>query len=205
MMYRYDHSIHHRKSIRLKDYDYSQAGAYFVTICTKNKECLLGDVVDGKMQFNKYGQIVEREWLRTGIIRQNVQIDEFVVMPNHIHVIIVLNDVVGATRWVAQNKTIPNRAIHRIAPTFQSNSIGAIIGQFKSIVTKKINLIRSTPGAPLWQRNYYEHIIRNEGDMNGIREYVMNNTLRWIEDENNPVNLKTVKHGHRGLTIQKGG
>jgi putative transposase len=186
---KYNPDRHHRRSIRLKDYDYTQAGAYFITICSWGRECLFGDVVDRQMILNEFGQIIEREWLQTGIVRSNVVLDTYIVMPNHIHGIIALNDIVGATRRVVQN-----RAIHRIAPTEKpirliSDSIGAIIGQFKSVVTKQINKIRNAPGVPVWQRNYYEHVIRNEDEMNRIREYVINNSRKWAEDENNPVNI----------------
>ncbi len=146
---------------------------------------------------NEYGRISEKEWKRTGVIRQNVELDAFVIMPNHIHGIIVLNDDVGERRCLAHEKEIPiyKRAIHRIAPTkeirgAEPGTIGAILGQFKSIVTKQINTVRNTPGVPVWQRNYYEHIIRNEDELNRIREYIINNPPRWAEDENNPVNLK---------------
>jgi putative transposase len=185
MINKYNPEKHHRRSIRLRDYDYSQTGAYFVTICSWNRECIFGDILDGDIRLNEFGQIVKKEWLQTGDIRHNLELDEFIIMPNHIHGIIVLNDIVGATRRVARNW-----AIHRIAPTLQSNSIGSIIGQFKSIVSKQINLIRNTPGFPVWQRNYYEHIIRNEDELNRVREYIINNPLQWADDENNPLNIK---------------
>ncbi len=176
-MNKFNPDVHHRRSIRLKDYDYGQAGAYFITICSWNRECLFGDVADEEMQLNEYGWIAANEWLQTGVVRPNVELDAFVVMPNHIHGIIILNNV-GATR--------------RVAPTtLQSNSIGAIVGQFKSIVTKQINGIRNSSGLPVWQRNYYEHIIRNEDELNRVREYIINNPLRWADDENNPENVKT--------------
>lgn len=186
---KYNPDIHHRRSIRLKDYDYTQAGAYFITICSWNRECLFGNVLDGKLQLHDFGQMIEREWLHTGVVRSNVILDAHIVMPNHIHEIILLNDTVGATRRVAQNK-----AIHRIAPTEKpvgliSDSIGAIIGQFKSVVTKQTNQIRNIPSRPVWQRNYYEHIIRDEDEMNRIREYIIHNPLQWAEDKNNPVNI----------------
>src|SRR5574340_1231665 len=88
----YDPDIHKRRSIRLRDWDYSQTGAYFVTICTKDKKCFFGDITDGEMRLNEYGRIVEREWAQTHDLRQNVHIDEFVVMPNHFHGILVMED-----------------------------------------------------------------------------------------------------------------
>ena len=212
---KYSPEIHHRRSIRLKEYDYSQVGAYFVTICTWQKECLFGDVIDGEMRLNELGEIVDKEWVQTPIVRSNVELDVYIVMPNHFHGIIIVNDTgndecnvgatrhcrkqsckpVGATRRVAQEMTsddIANnkRAIHRIAPTtLQSGSIGAILGQFKSIAAKRINQIRNTPGVPLWQRNYFERVIRNDNELQAIRQYIIDNPLQWDMDENNPVNL----------------
>lgn len=172
MNYKYNPEIHHRRSIRLKEYDYAQAGAYFITVCAWKRKCLFGDVLKRKMELNECGQIVNKEWLQTGVIRSNVKLDAFVIMPNHIHGIIIL---VGATR--------------RVAPTNPAGpapgSIGAIIGQFKSIVTKRINKMRNSCGVPVWQRNYYEHIIRDDNEFIRIREYIINNPSNWAEDENN--------------------
>jgi REP element-mobilizing transposase RayT len=117
-------------------------------------------------------------------------------MPNHLHGIIIVNVLVGATRWVAREKQIAQekqiqhtKAIHRIAPTFlKSRTIGAIVGQFKSIVTKHINRYRNTSGTPVWQRNYYDHIIRNEKSLSRIQEYIVNNPFKWGEDIENPLN-----------------
>ncbi len=179
---------HHRRSIRLPGYDYTHPGAYFVTICTHQRESLFGDVVDGEMRLNEFGEIVREEWFQTAKIRPNVELrdDEFVVMPNHIHGIIWIVDIVGATRRVA-----PTTTTRQVAPMASEprgpvpGSIGAIIGQFKSIVTKRINILRAAPGAPVWQRNYYEHIIRNEHALNAIRQYIHDNPARWSWDRNN--------------------
>lgn len=143
-MLKYNPKIHHRRSIRLKEYDYRRAGAYFITICSWNNECLFGSISDGKIQLNEYGQIVNVEWLQTGVVRPNVKLDTFIVMPNQIHGIIILNEdartiqpVVGATRRVAPTRR-PNGPV--------SGSIGAIMGQYKSIVTKRLNKMRNTTG-----------------------------------------------------------
>ena len=173
----YNPDIHHRRSIRLKGYDYSQAGAYFVTVCTQNRECLFGEVIDGEMVLNDIGKIVAGEWMKTGAIRNNVALDKWVVMPNHFHGILVVDDGRGTA--------------HR-APTVEqfgqpvSGSIPTIIRSFKSAVTKRINEIRKTPGEKLWQRNYYERIIRNENELNHIREYIANNPMKWKLDRGNP-------------------
>jgi len=170
---------YHRQSIRLKNYDYTQAGAYFVTICTHKRECVLGDVVNGEMRLNELGQVVEMEWLKTAEIRDNVELDEFVVMPNHIHGIIVITEsCVGAT----------SRSPLRNGPA--PKSIGAIVAGFKSAATKRINELCGIPRAPVWQRNYYEHVIRNEDDLNEIREYILSNPVKWELDSENPKTMQ---------------
>jgi len=167
---------HHRRSIRLKGYDYSQAGAYFVTIVTWQRECLFGKIEQGRMGLNEIGEIVREEWERTAVVRQNVELGEYVIMPNHVHGILVfVDDGVGATRRVAPT-----------SQTLQSGSLGAIMAQFKSIVTKRINGLQNVSGRPIWQRNYYEHIIRNEPEMDRITRYIESNPLRWMEDNENP-------------------
>jgi REP element-mobilizing transposase RayT len=179
---------YHHQSIRLKDYDYTQAGAYFITICTHNRKCVLGDVVNGEMRLNELGQVVEIEWLRTAEIRDNVELDAFVIMPNHIHGIVVITEPhVGATDNC--------RGTARRAPTEQfgkptSGSLPTIIRSFKSAVTKHVNEMRHTPGIPIWQRSYYEHIIRNEDEVHQIQVYIVNNPLRWELDSENPKNMK---------------
>lgn len=180
-MTRYDPQRHHRRSIRLKEYDYTQPGAYFITICTHGRAPLFRDVVDGEMRLNEYGEIVCAEWFKTVQLRPYVVLheDEFVVMPNHIHGIVWIVDDVGATRRVAPTKTNPPAGP---AP----GSIGAIVGQFKSAVTRRINQRRGTPGVRVWQRNYYEHIIRHERALNAIRRYIAENPLRWHLDRYNP-------------------
>jgi len=190
---------YNRKSIRLKEYDYSQAGEYFITICTYNHECTLGEIVDGEIKLNEIGRILEEEWLRTAIIRSNILIDSYVIMPNHIHGIIILNEdiTVGANchspRNKIQNDLINNRAYidTPLQNSFHSPSktIGAIVRGFKSITTKRINKIRNTVGNPVWQRNYYEHIIRNDKELNNIRDYIANNIIQWSFDTENPQNI----------------
>lgn len=185
----YDPNRHHRRSIRLQGYDYSRQGAYFVTLCTTNRECLFGEIVDGKLMLNEYGQIVHEEWLNTALVRPSVVLDEYVVMPNHLHGIIVLTDTdhVGATRRVAPPVYPPK------GPT--PGSIGAIIAQFKATSTKSVNRLRSTKGVRVWQRNYFEHIIRDERSLNLIREYIRRNPNLWADDLENPVNSRNEQSG----------
>ncbi len=161
-----------RTPLRLRKYDYAQAGAYFITVCTKDKEHLLGEITDGAMKENEFGTIARSCWEELPKHYRDIELDEFVVMPNHIHGIILnYNDDVGATH---------------ASPLLKRPRLGDMVGSFKSAVTKRINEIRATPGATIWQRNYYEHIIRNERGLNRIREYIHGNPLRWeLDRENN--------------------
>jgi REP element-mobilizing transposase RayT len=188
---RYDPEKHHRRSIRLKGYDYTQAGAYFVTICTKDRACLFGHVADGVMRLNQMGHIVRQCWLAIPDHVPHVLLDEFVVMPNHVHGIIVIMPThdVGATHASPR----PNHDTPTRPRGPQRQSLGSIVGSFKSAVTKRINELRGTPGAPVWQRNYYEHIIRNDDDMARIRKYIVNNPLQWALDRENPMNSGQAK------------
>jgi putative transposase len=174
---KYQKDIYRRKSLRLKGYNYKQAGAYFVSICTLNRACLFGNIISEEMVLNDAGRIVADEWIKTVEIRNNIDLDEWVVMPNHFHGILVINECRGTARR---------------APTVEQfgkpvpGSIPTIIRSFKSAVTKRINELRNSPGAKIWQRNYYEHIIRNENELNQIREYITNNPLKWEFDKENP-------------------
>ncbi|RKY49507.1 MAG: transposase [Candidatus Neomarinimicrobiota bacterium] len=170
---KYNPDIHHRRSIRLQGYDYSSPGAYFVTICTQNRECLFGDIVNGKMVLNDIGKIVADEWIKTGDIRDEIELDAWVVMPNHFHGIVMIR---RGDRPVAPTPTP--------LPGPRPKSIGSLMSGFKSAVTKRINKIRQTPGISVWQRNFYEHIIRNETELGNIRQYIINNPLNWRSDEN---------------------
>jgi putative transposase len=165
-----------RRSIRLKGYDYSQDGGYFVTVCAYGRECLFGQIENGQMQLNEYGEIVTDIWRNIPEHYQFVQLDEFVVMPNHIHGIIIISKV-GAG--------------FKPAPTSEVkyHGLSEIVRAIKTFSARKINILRNTIGLPVWQRNYYEHIIRDEDNLNRIREYIVTNPVRWHEDENNPANM----------------
>ena len=168
---------HARRSIRLRGYDYAQAGAYFVTICTHNHACLFGDVAEGEMLVNEAGRIVRDEWLRTGTLRSHVRVlpQEFVVMPNHAHGIVRLSE-----RDVSVVAPIADLAGPR------RHSLGAILAGFKAASTKRVNIQRAMPGSPVWQRGYYEHIIRNDESLDDIRRYIAENPARWAFDRENP-------------------
>jgi len=168
----------HRRSLRLADYDYTQTGAYFVTVCTDGRKCLLGEVADNEMRLNGWGKIVQEEWLRTETVRPNVKLDAFIIMPNHLHGIIHLTNV-GATRRVA-----PTGKEKICGP--KMGSLGAILGQFKSVTAKRIKAGPRNSGVSVWQRNYYEHVIRGEDELEKIREYIVYNPQKWPSDRENP-------------------
>ena len=187
----YDPHKHHRRSIRLKGYDYSQDGLYFVTICVKNGLCLFGDVVDGNMILNLAGIMVSREWQKLSDRFPQAKLDVFQVMPNHFHAILgIHNPPVGAGLVSAQDDASDcNRATTRGAPT--GVVLGNMVGAFKSITTHEyISGVNKDGWEPfpgkLWQRNYYEHIIRNERALNAIREYIQNNPANWGADKLHP-------------------
>lgn len=181
--------INRRRTIRVQGYDYTQAGAYFITICTRDRECLLGKVVNGEVQLNDTGRLVESVWLQTATVRSDIDLDAFVVMPNHFHAIFFIHEspgVPGATHRVAPTKNYSSSADKPCRPAGpRPKSVGAIIGQFKSIVTKRINLTQQHLDGSVWQRNYYEHVIRDEKSLNRIREYIATNAPRWDLDREN--------------------
>ena len=173
----YNPNIHRRRSIRLKDYDYTQPGIYFITICTEKRVCLFGEVVAGRMCLSRYGEIVWEEWLNTETRRPNVITDAFVVMPNHGHGSIGIHDA-EPCRGMARHAPTTARQFGKPIP----NSLPTIIGSFKSAVTKGINRRRGTTGTSVWQRGYYERIVRNEHALNHVRQYIEENPLRWHYD-----------------------
>jgi len=173
---------HHRRSTRLEGYDYSQPGAYFVTICVHHHHFLLGNVVNGKVRLNEYGNVVQTSWEWLNKNYTYVDLDEWTVMPNHLHgIIIILGN--------ANNLISLRRGGSRTAPTCNSNRkpLGRLIGAFKTVSTKRINQIRGTPGARVWQRNYYDRIIRNNSELNKLRRYILDNPLKWELDEYHPL------------------
>jgi len=177
-MIRYNPDVHHRRSIRLKGYDYSQPGLYFITICCKDRTPIFGEVKNDEMILNPCGGIAKCEWLKTAEMREDVDVLEHVIMPNHMHGIILLRDVAPVGAYC--NTPLPNESRPFKSP---SKTIGAIIRGYKSTVTKQINHLRQTPGLPIWQRNYYEHIIRDEKSYHQIAEYIRINPLKWQDDK----------------------
>ena len=183
----FDFERRSRRTIRLKGYDYSLPGKYFVTICTLNKECLLGEIRDRKMIVSPAGEIVRHEWLQTPIVRDEIELDTFVIMPNHLHGIISIRSRRGDPVDRPVYQSITNKILQQNDPVLKSNTIGAIVGQFKSNATKKIQG-SACPGF-FWQRNYYEHIIRNESELLQIRKYILANPSNWVDDQDNPLNF----------------
>ncbi len=173
----YNPGRYHRRSIRLKSYDYSQTGAYFVTVCTLDRECVFGEIADGQMRLNPLGEIVQACWRSLPQHFSHLELDVIVIMPNHVHGIIVLNGV------GAQHAAPLHRHPHTNVPP---GSLGAIVRSFKSAASKQINELRTPPGTPLWQRNYYEQIVRNADELHSIRQYIVNNPLQWALDRENP-------------------
>jgi REP element-mobilizing transposase RayT len=179
-------TTHRRKSIRLQGYDYSQAGLYFITVCTHNRLPLFGEIVDGQMQFNKSGIVAHEEWRKTEHIRSNIVLHEFVIMPNHVHGIIQLvgADCIRPNCMRPHDMPFPECADSDDQPgrVQRAPTVGDVVRGFKSAVTKRLNTISGTSGQRFWQRNYYEHIIRNEATYLKIAEYIQTNPQRWEED-----------------------
>lgn len=178
---RFDPQKHHRRSIRLKGYDYSQAGVYFVTFVAWQREILFGEIVNGEMILNDFGQIVSEKWQWLETQYPYIELGAWVVMPNHFHGILVIRDDGGGGSPFGDDA--------RSAPTpIKRKPLGGLIGAFKTVSTKHINLLRNTQGQVVWQRNYYEHIIRNEREMDRISRYIESNPSQWTDDDENPKN-----------------
>ena len=194
-----DPQTYHRNSLRLKSYDYSQSGGYFVTICTRNREWYFE-------QYPELRTIVEHGWKNIQNRYSNIELDEFIIMPNHLHGIIIIGDKssVGATLAIAKNSDAKTKSVGATLAVAQHNRAGAfdnragaspaptlgdIIGSFKSLCAnnwlKFINKNNINAPAKIWQRNYYEHIIRNEKELERIRQYIINNSLQWEFDREN--------------------
>jgi putative transposase len=154
----YDHHRHHRRSTRLPGFDYHKAGRYFVTICTHGHLCTFGEVVDGVCTPTPEGRIAEDELNVVKQRRDNVIIGANIIMPNHVHVIFA------------------------VSRDSKSNTLGSIVGQYKAAVSRNVNGMNGTRGVPVWQRNYHDHVIRDDDELRVIREYIAMNPLRWEQD-----------------------
>jgi REP element-mobilizing transposase RayT len=204
-----------RKQIRLREYDYSMPGAYFITICTKNRECLFGHIADGKMILNDAGRMVQTVWDEIPQYYPGIETDEFIIMPTHIHGIIV---IVGAgPRACPDDAGHPPHTGHPRggAPTFKGQSsnnqqpqgvghtmsLPDLVHRLKTLTTKRFadgvkqHGWQPFPGK-LWQRNYYEHVIRNGDELNRARIYIINNPQKWAIDQHNPEFLQSMRGEH---------
>lgn len=179
---KYDPQKHHRRSIRIQGFDYGYPGAYFITIVTYQRDRIFGNIVDGKMQLNALGAITDECWRAIPEHFPNVDLGTYVIMPNHVHGIIVINE-----NWMATDSSPSVGAQHAAPlPNVKPGSLGAIVRSFKSAVTRRVGRELNTTG--IWQRNYYEHIIRNHEDWDRIDRYIETNPFRWTEDSENPMN-----------------
>jgi len=180
----YNPALHHRRSIRLKGYDYSQAGLYFVTICCRDMVCRFGKIENGEMILNAAGEIVRNEWIKSVEIRKEIEIHEYIVMPNHFHAIV---EIVGANGIRPDDDGIRpddnavnmgvcvNKGVCHTPLRSPSKTLGALVRGFKSSVTKQL-------GFSVWQRNYWDNIIRNEQSYQHIENYIINNPIKWEND-----------------------
>jgi putative transposase len=188
-----------RRSIRLPGYDYSRAGAYFVTICIQNRLCLLGDIINEKIFLTDSGFMVASVWQELPNFYPNVQIDVFQIMPNHFHGIIVLQGIHDQSSVGAGPCACPNTFLGRPRGIGQAQgpaptkilSLPDVVHRFKTMTTKRyVDGVKQLGWAPFpgkfWQRNYYEHVIRNQKEMDEIREYITNNPKQWDLDQENP-------------------
>lgn len=175
-----------RVSLRLPNFDYSQEGAYFVTICVNGRAYLFGEIVDGEMNLNEYGEIVAATWDDLPSYNAAIGLDAFVVMPNHVHGIIVIMGVEFARpdsgSFIKTGEETP--------PLQKTPSLGQIVGYYKYQTTSRINALMNASGSTIWQRGYYEHVIRDETSLNRLREYITYNPLRWHLDRENPQALE---------------
>lgn len=170
-----------RRSIRLPGYDYTLPGGYSVTIVTWKRECLFGEVVKERVLLNDHGAIALEQWFKTAELRKNIELraEEFVVMPNHIHGII----------WIVDDPAVG--AERRSAPTTGPSALGVIVRAYKSAVAYAINAHRGVRGEAVWQRNYYEHILRDQPDWESACNYIRSNPSRWADDDENLQKLST--------------
>ncbi len=185
---RFDPPRYNRRSIRLKGYDYSQPGAYFVTLVAKNRVYLFGEIEHGQMRLNDIGRCAADTL--TSLQRHfSMRLDAWVIMPNHMHCILAIHctgEASDESRIIAIRPKLMDASPQRPIGT-NSGSLGAIIQNYKSISTRRINTLRRTPGVQVWQRNYYEHIIRDEADWQKIADYIENNPSKWAEDRENRI------------------
>lgn len=182
-------TVQRRKVVRLTAYDYTTAAAYFVTVCVQGRSCELGDLSNDTVRLSEIGEIVHTCWWDIKPRFANVELDEYVIMPNHIHGIIILREDVGAgfPRLATRtgNDTVggdPSRTQGAETAPLRKPTLGQVIAYFKYQSTKRINLVRGSSGLKFWQRNYHEHVIRGEQDLRDVRAYIRSNPHNWDSD-----------------------
>jgi REP element-mobilizing transposase RayT len=184
-----------RRSARLRGFDYSQPGAYFVTVCVKGKRCVLGDVEGERICLTGIGSEIKECWLSLEKLYKYIELDEWKIMPNHIHGILIIHDPSRGEAFEGKRLRIDpylpsNASPVRVPRGTKPGSLGAVVQNFKSISTRKINQLTDTPGKSFWQRGYYDRIIRNREELNRIRKYISENLLKWELDEYHPSSTK---------------
>jgi putative transposase len=181
-----DSKLHHQRSIRVKGYDYSQVGAYFVTMVNRRRECRFGEIIGGEMKLNRWGEIADECWRTIPEHFPSVELGAHIVMPNHVHRIITI----GRGTVLAPDEFDQTTSRGGVTPPLREPTLGQIVAYFKYQSTKKINSIdHSGVITKIWQRNYYEHIIRDNEDMKRIWKYIESNPIMWADDDENPVRL----------------
>jgi putative transposase len=178
---KYDPQIHDRRSIRLARYDYAQPGAYFVTICTYGRELSL--------QADQVKEAVHSVWLGLPARFPGVVLDEFVIMPNHVHGIIVLTPAAEGDSTPGEGAASGRGRANSGGAASSAPTLGRVIRAFKSLAAIEANRVLGSSGRPFWQRNYYEHVIRDEDELNIVRQYIRDNPHNWLDDPDNPSNL----------------
>ena len=194
MIIKIDPDMHNRHSIRLKGFDYSYPGVYFLTLVAHKRECLFGEIEDSQMKLSGTGKLLDECWNRIPIFFPNTNLDEYIIMPNHLHGIIIIEEAHGrGEASVTSNLETTDQYLEDASPQSpigtRPGSLGAIIQNFKSVSTRKVNRLYFEPGNKIWQRNYYERIIRNDRELNAIRRYIRDNPLNWDLDKENPTNM----------------
>lgn len=196
---KFDPKKHHRRSIRLNGYDYLQSGAYFITICVNNRLCLFGEIVNDQMNLKDAGKMIDKIWQEIPQHYPGVYVDFHVIMPNHFHGIILFIDETNNTGTSPHGRPYKSGQAQGSGQTQGSDptkrlSLGDVVSRFKSFTMHEyINRVKNLRWEPfykkLWQRNYYEHIIRNENELNRIRKYIVDNPIKWEADKENPKNI----------------
>jgi len=177
-----------RRSIRLVGFDYCEPAVYFVPLCTYQRICLFGQIAEGEIHLNDAGRIVQQEWLRSAELRKEVVLDRFVTLPNHVHGLIILTHaaLLGANELGTPASNMPVGTSVGRPLTRSPKSLGSFVAGFKSAATRRVNDAIGQAGTPIWQRNYWEHIVRDDEALARIRTYIDTNPMRWHLDRENP-------------------